>query len=216
MILTGALSLAANMFLAPADFSQSAENDILQNESVMAFEQNISQLEAIATQSDIEPVDLTVSPEGNEQVNSFFEGKKVAMKVNAKKHTYDEMKKNDKTGFDFIYKQASEKYGIPWEVLSAVHMVETGRRGDTSIGSYAGAVGPMQFLPATFRAYGVDGDGDGVARITDSDDAIYSAANYLRASGGTTDIRRGLFAYNRSTAYVNKVLGIAYSLGYTG
>lgn len=128
----------------------------------------------------------------------------------------EERKRNDKTGFDIIYQDAGQKYSIPWEILSAIHLVETGRRGNTGISSYAGATGPMQFMPSTFRRYGVDGDGDGRAIIHDSDDAIYSAANYLRASGGNSNIRGALYHYNHSTAYVNKVVGIARSIGYHG
>lgn len=215
MIIAGAISLATNMFLAPIDLSIGAENDMKSKQKdILSVETHIEHLEAI-TSSD-ETINLTFSPQEEKTFQSLLETKSAALEENSKKHAYDEMKKNDTTGFDFIYKQASERYGIPWQVLSAVHKVETGRRGDTAIGSYAGAVGPMQFLPSTFRRFGVDGDGDGIARITDSDDAIYSAANYLRASGGAVNIRTGLFAYNHSTAYVNKVLGVAHSLGYTG
>ena len=70
----------------------------------------------------------------------------------------------------------------------------------------------MQFLPATFAAYGVDADGDGHATITNDADSIHSAAHYLAASGATepdAGVRRALFAYNRATWYVNDVLAYA-------
>ena len=49
--------------------------------------------------------------------------------------------------------------------------------------SSAGAIGWTQFMPSTWRKYGVDADGDGRADPITAADAIFSAANYLRASG---------------------------------
>ena len=57
----------------------------------------------------------------------------------------------------------------------------------------------MQFLPSTWRAYGMGGD------IDDPRDAIMAAANYLRHSGAPGDIARALFAYNHSTSYVGAI-----------
>ena len=57
----------------------------------------------------------------------------------------------------------------------------------------------MQFMPATFAAMGVDGDGDGRADIHNDADSVFSAANYLTQSGvshGAAGVRRALFAYN--------------------
>jgi membrane-bound lytic murein transglycosylase B len=61
----------------------------------------------------------------------------------------------------------------------------------------------MQFLPGTWRAYGLGGD------VHDARDAILGAANMLRANGAPADLRRALFAYNRSTLYVDAVLAYA-------
>lgn len=119
--------------------------------------------------------------------------------------------------FDELYKAAGSAYGIDWHILAAVHSVESGQSGDTAVSSYAGATGPMQFLPSTFRAYAVDGDGDGVASIYSVVDSVYSAANYISANyrvKGT--IQGALYQYNHSWSYVDKVLGIAYSFGYRG
>jgi len=115
------------------------------------------------------------------------------------------------------YVKAEAKYGVPWQIIAAVHYTETGQRGDTAITSYAGAQGPMQFMPSTFRAYGVDGDGDGQVLINDVDDAIFSGANYMAANGANRgQIVNALFRYNNDMGYVNHVLSIARSIGYTG
>ncbi len=95
--------------------------------------------------------------------------------------------------YEEIYKNAGEKYGIPWQILFGLHKTETGCRNGpifNSIGS--GAQGPMQFMPGTWRAYGVDGDGDGVADINNAIDAIHGAANYLTKHGS---LENGLRAY---------------------
>jgi membrane-bound lytic murein transglycosylase B len=83
-----------------------------------------------------------------------------------------------------------------------VNLVETNFNRNRNV-STAGAQGPMQFIPSTWRAYGLGGD------IRDPHDAIIGAANYLRASGGRSNLRRALFAYNHSTLYVDAVLRFA-------
>ena len=90
-------------------------------------------------------------------------------------------------------------------VLAAVTKIESdfGRNlGPSS----AGAIGWTQFMPATWRAYGVDADGDGRRDPNTAADAIYAAANYLRTSGAPRDWRRALFAYNHAHWYVDDVL----------
>jgi membrane-bound lytic murein transglycosylase B len=104
--------------------------------------------------------------------------------------------------------------GTPWQLLAAVHKIETNQSGDTTRSSSAGATGPMQFMPATFAHYAKDGDGDGVTNIHDFDDALLSAGNYLRAGGADKgQYSTALYHYNHSYAYVTNVMIIARSLG---
>ena len=100
------------------------------------------------------------------------------------------------------YREAERRFGVDWEVLAAVNFVESGF-GRLRSASSAGAQGPMQFLPATWRAYGLRGD------VDDPHDAILGAANYLRASGAPSELRRALYAYNRSSRYVDAVVRFA-------
>ena len=51
-------------------------------------------------------------------------------------------------------------------------------------GSYAGAMGWGQFMPSSYRDYGVDGDGDGrIDLFNDLDDVFASVANYFQKKG---------------------------------
>ncbi len=112
-----------------------------------------------------------------------------------------------------IYQQVASKYGIPWQLLEAVHQIESGKRWNATARSSAGATGPMQFLPSTWRSYGQDGNGDGSADIMNPIDALHGAANYLAANGANRgDIDNALYRYNHSSAYVAKVKNIMNSI----
>jgi membrane-bound lytic murein transglycosylase B len=100
------------------------------------------------------------------------------------------------------YQEAERRFGVGWHVLAAVNFVESAF-GKLRSASTAGAQGPMQFLPGTWRAYGLGGD------VHDPHDAILGAANYLRAAGAPRDYRRALYGYNRSPLYVDAVLRYA-------
>lgn len=71
------------------------------------------------------------------------------------------------------------------ELIDALRIVEAGHVAALDMnGSWAGAMGHMQFMPSTFRAHAVDGDGDGRIDLWGSvADALYSAGNYLEAAG---------------------------------
>jgi len=104
--------------------------------------------------------------------------------------------------------------GLDWTILAAIHKVETGF-GMGRARSSAGAQGPMQFMPATFDSYGLDGDGDGRADVNDVEDAIFSAANLLCANGAGDPARlaTAIWNYNHSQTYVNEVLRLAADYG---
>jgi Transglycosylase SLT domain len=125
--------------------------------------------------------------------------------------SYAPVPKPTADGLSALWQSAGAHYGIPWQVLAAINKIETDN-GQVTGTSSAGAIGWMQFLPATWREYATDGNGDGIANPRDPADAIYSAARFLRANGGDTNLPRALFAYNHASWYVKDVLAQARSL----
>ena len=111
-----------------------------------------------------------------------------------------------------IYQAAGIQYGVRWEVLAAINEIETDYGRNLNISS-AGALGWMQFMPATWDAYGVDANGDGEKDPFNPVDAIFAAARYLRAAGADTDLYRAIFAYNHADWYVESVLMRARVIG---
>jgi len=130
-----------------------------------------------------------------------------------------------------LYLAAGAREGLPWTYLAAVGYVES-NHGRNVGPSSAGALGPMQFMPATwsgagnpvkpdtdpariasYGGYGTDGDADGLAGIMDPADAIPAAARLLKANGAPGDWDRALFSYNHSEAYVRAVRELAESCG---
>lgn len=95
------------------------------------------------------------------------------------------------------YDEAEKQFGVPWEYLAAIHLVES-RMGRIRGTSTAGAQGPMQFIPSTWARYG---KGD----INDPRDAILAAGRYLKAAGAPSAMARALYAYNHSQKYVDAV-----------
>ncbi len=100
------------------------------------------------------------------------------------------------------YSQAERRFAVNRRVLAAINLVESsfGRARSASV---AGAQGPMQFIPSTWRRYGLGGD------VYDPHDAVLGAANFLHRSGAPGSYSRALYAYNPSQLYVDAVLRYA-------
>ena len=111
-----------------------------------------------------------------------------------------------------IYQACGTEYGIPWEVLASINRIETAFGTNLNVSS-AGALGWMQFIPSSWRAYGVDANNDGRKDPYNPVDAICAAANYLKAAGGQEDLARAIFAYNHADWYVDEVLLYARQYG---
>lgn len=199
-----------------------------ENKTVNQTENKISDPNVIAKMITENPYDYGNQKKADEIMSAYASeiAKEKAEKEAERKRLEEEANKKKKvivasvavdtrSEFTPVYQTAASRYGIEWQLLRAVHIVETGGRGNTTVASYAGAQGPMQFMPSTFRAYAIDGDGDGATNINDVDDAIFSAANYLARNKAATDVRNALLRYNHSNAYVEHVLYIARSLGFS-
>jgi hypothetical protein len=111
-----------------------------------------------------------------------------------------------------LYEQAAQRYGLSWAVLAGIGKVECdhGRDPDPSCThegavNSAGAGGPMQFISSTWASYGVDAEGTGAPDRWNPADAVYGAANYLRASGAPGEYARAIYAYNHASWYIAEV-----------
>jgi cell wall-associated NlpC family hydrolase len=132
---------------------------------------------------------------------------------------------------------AGSRFDVPWTVLAGIYHEECDFGQSTLAGcdppgseNGAGAQGPGQFLPGTWRkglaphqlippgpptastaaGFATDGDGDGVADPWDPADATASTARLLAADGAATgDVAGAVYAYNHSEGYVQAVLGWA-------
>lgn len=103
------------------------------------------------------------------------------------------------------YREAQRMSGVPWTYLAAIHLVET-RMGRIRGPSTAGALGPMQFMPATWAKYGAGGD------INDPRDAVLAAARLLKDHGAPGDMAGALWHYNPSSRYVGAVTAYARTM----
>jgi hypothetical protein len=107
-----------------------------------------------------------------------------------------------------IYQQAAAKYRLGPKgpaILAAINWEETAFGTNLGVSS-AEAEGWMQFLPSSWEAFGVDGDGDGVKDPYDPWDAIFAAARLLRYGGAPANWHDAIYAYNHAEWYVEDVL----------
>jgi cell wall-associated NlpC family hydrolase len=113
-----------------------------------------------------------------------------------------------------LYQRAApECLGLSWTILAAIGKVETDHARHPTMVSSAGAVGPMQFLPSTFKAYAYPVPPGGKKPPTPWDpvDAVYAAVRLLCTNGAKNgkNLRSAIFAYNADNRYVDKVLRVA-------
>jgi hypothetical protein len=113
-----------------------------------------------------------------------------------------------------LFQESAAKYcpGLSWTVLAAIGQIESGD-GTNEGPSSAGALGPMQFEPSTWKIWGITAFGEtGAPNIMDPFDAVPSAARMLcgdGAAGGGQQLRQAIFDYNHATWYVDEVLSLA-------
>jgi hypothetical protein len=111
-----------------------------------------------------------------------------------------------------IYQAAGIEYDVPWQVLAAINEIETDYGRNLNVSS-AGAMGWMQFIPSSWKAYGVDANDDGRKDPYNPVDAIFAAARYLKAAGAKDNIRQAIFSYNHADWYVDSVMLRAKLIG---
>lgn len=113
-----------------------------------------------------------------------------------------------------IYQRSERKANWAIEQLIAMEKIHSNLPNHVLDirGSWAGAFGISQFLPASYMNWAVDGNGDGVIDLFNVEDAIFSVANYLVSNGWGNEyenMRAAVFHYNNSNAYVDAVLKLA-------
>jgi len=116
---------------------------------------------------------------------------------------------------ELLYRAASARFNVPWTLLAGIGMEET-QQGSNNRPSPHGAQGIMQFLVSTWAEFGLDGDGDGRADITNDADSVFSAAHYLQFYGvtnGPAGVLKAIAMYNPHDWYANDVLFYAQAYG---
>ena len=96
------------------------------------------------------------------------------------------------------YRTSAAHYQLDWTILASINFIESDF-GRVNGPSSAGALGPMQFLPSSWTAYGSGGD------VNNPKDAIEAAARYLFLSGARRNLDSAIFAYNHDNDYVAAV-----------
>lgn len=102
------------------------------------------------------------------------------------------------------YQESAAAVDVHWAYLAAINLVET-RMGRIDGVSWAGAQGPMQFMPATW-------DWVGAGDVTDPRDSIMAAGRLLAANGAPGDMPRALYGYNNDRRYARAVGTYAHAM----
>ncbi len=100
------------------------------------------------------------------------------------------------------YAEAQKLSGVDWSYLASINFIES-NFGRVNGPSSAGAEGPMQFIPDTWRQYGQGGN------IMDPRDSILAAARLLAHNGAPGNMRQAIFHYNNDYDYVDSVMFFA-------
>lgn len=117
---------------------------------------------------------------------------------------------------------ARSKRKAKWAVGELCYLVHIANHLDIDplsiSGSFAGAMGPAQFIPSSFWIFGFDGDSDGMVNPFNMADANFSMGLYLKKYGWREDApleqkRKALWYYNHSDVYVNTVMMLYEELG---
>lgn len=138
--------------------------------------------------------------------------------------------------FEETYKKIGDKYNIDWQLLAAIHRVETAFSSNNTISS-AGAIGHTQFMKCTWIGWsysgckgtlgnadvpndvltdvdkvaeyggeGVDGNDNGTADPMELSDSLSATAKKLEKDGANTDVESAVYNYNRDNSYVSDVM----------
>lgn len=129
------------------------------------------------------------------------------------RHTYSHQALGAYASIIFLADREVRKGWARTQLEALLEMADRNNQDPTEIrSSYAGAIGYPQFLPTSYLAYGVDGDGDGVVDLYNLRDALWSIGNYLVEHGWHTDKERAVWLYNRSSLYVEGIFAYAAAL----
>jgi hypothetical protein len=124
-----------------------------------------------------------------------------------------------------LFQEAAVQFALGSQgpsTLAAINEIESNFGTSNAQGVHSGAnshgaEGPMQFEPGTWATYGIPAPGGASpASPYDEDDAVWSAANYLHASGAPGDWRTAIYAYNHAGWYVDEVLKDASAMAASG